>query len=841
MNSPPFVIYALFLTAGITLCSGLQSLLTRCAGSERKVHLTFAALSLCVTVFQLATAGYYLAETVPQAVLALHWQLQSACLTLGLIFFFVALQTGQRRIRPWLQSVALLSASLMVADLMLPYGLRFESLELGPPLHLPWGELLGHVYGVTGFWRNTGLFALFWAVCLWGLYRSALQYRAGQRGTAALLGACISMMLVATIWGACIDLGLIRSFYVAGFSFLGLVLLMSISLGMQQAQTVADLRTERDRLQVLQRQFEETVSELRGERDRLYELRQKLEASEFRMRLVLTGSNDAWWDWQIDTGAEYYSPRGWEMLGYADQELPYDDKLWERLIYPGDFTWWRRTIRETVAGDAVKYQFELRMRHKDGHPVPVLCRGYILRDAAGRAIRVSGTDLDLTAQKAAEARTHRLAYFDELSGLPNRRLLLDRLAHALDAAKRSRQYCALIFLDLDNFKHLNDARGHAVGDSLLVEVSQRLSALLRADDTVARLGGDEFVVIGNHLGHDIDAAAHASLGLAEKIRSVLERPFAVDGCLYSSTGSIGLTMFPKPMDTVDNLLREADTAMYRAKALGRNRIAYYESAMQREAEERLALRQDLQEAIDTGQICIYVQSQVDSSGTEIGGELLLRWTHHRRGPVSPRVFIPVAEESGLILKLGAFVLRQACEALTHMEKAGVPLSLSVNISPRQFRQDDFVASTRAMVQKVGAPASRLIFEVTEGLLVENWEDVASRMNELCGMGVRFSIDDFGTGYSSLAYLKRLPLHEIKIDKTFVQNTPADANDRAIVKSILGVAKAFRLHVVAEGVETQAQADFLARQHCACFQGFLFAPPEPLQTWLTRRMPLLVDH
>jgi len=323
--------------------------------------------------------------------------------------------------------------------------------------------------------------------------------------------------------------------------------------------------------------------------------------------------------------------------------------------------------------------------------------------------------------------------------------------------------------------------------------------------------------------------------VAEKVRAVLERPYLIDGHLYSGTGSIGLTLFPKAQEGVDDLLREADTAMYRAKAMGRNCIAYYEAAMQAEVEERLALEQDLEEALAQGQMSVYVQSQVDGSGAVVGGELLLRWYHPRRGTLSPAFFVPIAEESGQILALGDWVVRKACAALARLQAAGQGLTLSVNVSPRQFRQDDFVARLRALLAAEQTPAGRLIVEVTEGLLVENWQDVALRMTELTDMGIRFSIDDFGTGYSSLAYLKQLPLHELKIDRSFVQNTVEDANDRAIVRSIMAVAQAFKLRVVAEGVETQAQADFLAALDCRFQQGYLHARPLPLETWLAQRL------
>jgi EAL domain-containing protein (putative c-di-GMP-specific phosphodiesterase class I) len=323
--------------------------------------------------------------------------------------------------------------------------------------------------------------------------------------------------------------------------------------------------------------------------------------------------------------------------------------------------------------------------------------------------------------------------------------------------------------------------------------------------------------------------------IADKIRDALENQFSIDHHAYSTTGSIGITVFPKPGQAVDDLLREADTAMYRAKSGGRNRISFFESAMQAEVEQRLALQQDLKRAVADGQISVHLQPQVDAGGREIGGELLLRWTHPTRGPVSPAEFIPVAEESGLILRLGEMVIRWACVALARLQQAGLALTLSVNVSPRQFRQDNFVDQVRQIVRETGVRADGLIFEVTEGLLIDNVQAASERMSELVELGIRFSIDDFGTGYSSLAYLKRLPLYELKIDRSFVQDTPGDANDTAIVQAILSVARHLKLRVVAEGVETRAQADFLALRDCDCLQGYFFGRPRPLGDWLDQHL------
>ncbi|KRD55753.1 diguanylate phosphodiesterase [Acidovorax sp. Root275] len=456
--------------------------------------------------------------------------------------------------------------------------------------------------------------------------------------------------------------------------------------------------------------------------------------------------------------------------------------------------------------------------------------------APGDAPRFIALSRDITERKRAEARTHQLAYFDALTGLPNRRMLLDRMEHALFSAQQTAQVGAVLYIDLDNFKQINDARGHTLGDTLLMQVAHRLTQQLRPGDTVARLGGDEFVVLAHNVASDMEAAGRQALLVAEEIRTALEAPYTIDTHLYSTTGSIGITLFPKRGEGVEDLLREADTAMYRAKDLGRNRIRFYEAAMQADVQERLALEQDLKKAHALGQLAAFVQNQVDAAGTVVGGELLMRWDHPVRGNVPPSRFIPIAEASGLILRMGDWMIQQACETLARLQAAGRELSLSVNVSERQFRQDDFVERVRHVLAHTGAHPANLILEVTESLLIENLDDTIARMTEIVGLGVRFSIDDFGTGYSSLAYLKRLPLYELKIDKSFVDDTPDDPSDTAIVQSIISVARHLHLRVVAEGVETRAQADFLVESQCECLQGYLFGRPEPLAVWLGRLTP-----
>ncbi|MES2118746.1 MAG: EAL domain-containing protein, partial [Pseudomonadota bacterium] len=423
---------------------------------------------------------------------------------------------------------------------------------------------------------------------------------------------------------------------------------------------------------------------------------------------------------------------------------------------------------------------------------------------------------------------HRLAFYDVLTGLPNRRLLIDRIDKLLAASARAASYSAVMFIDLDRFKFINDARGHGTGDMLLRAVAERLQALVRQADTVSRIGGDEFVVVLPQLAPALESATLAAQTVADKIRHAIGAPFEIGGQRYSCSASIGVTLLPQSGQNAQDLLREADTAMYRAKAGGRNGIAFYQAAMQAEVERRLDLERDLAAALAAGRLAMYAQPQVDHHGRTVGAEMLMRWPLAGGGYVAPSVFIPVAEESGLILQLGQWALEQTCLAVLRLAQAGYRLPLSVNVSPSQFRQGAFVDQVRATLAATGAPASLLILEVTEGLLIDQMDATIERMHQLAALGLRFSIDDFGTGYSSLAYLRRMPLYELKIDRSFVTDAPHDTGSGALVQTILDMARHLGLRVVAEGVETRSQADFLITHHCHCLQGYLYARPAPLE-------------
>jgi len=435
---------------------------------------------------------------------------------------------------------------------------------------------------------------------------------------------------------------------------------------------------------------------------------------------------------------------------------------------------------------------------------------------------------DITERKSSADAIHRLAFFDVLTGLPNRRLLMERLDGMLAGARAGAGLGALLFIDLDNFKTINDARGHATGDIMLKHAAERVAGVVRNSDTVARLGGDEFVVLLDKLGPDADAATAAALAVAEKIRNALAREVEIGEHRYHASASIGVALPLRAGHTAQDLLREADTAMYHAKMAGRNGVALFETDMLAEADRKLTLERDLAAALDNGELSMHLQLQVGHDRAPVGAELLMRWRRADGTLVPPDVFIPAAESSGLIVPLGQWVLRHACRYWLRMAQAGYALPLSINVSPLQFRQPDFVAQVRQVLLETGAPADQLIFEVTEGLLVDDLCDTIARMHELAQLGIRFSIDDFGTGYSNLAYLKKMPLYELKIDKSFIRDTPHDVNGTAIVQSILAMADHLGLRVVAEGVENDQQAGFLAANRRPAMQGYLFSRPAPLE-------------
>ncbi|MDD2610041.1 MAG: EAL domain-containing protein [Giesbergeria sp.] len=513
----------------------------------------------------------------------------------------------------------------------------------------------------------------------------------------------------------------------------------------------------------------------------------------------------------------------WQVLGHSIASLLYQDptlfyRAAETVLQQGEWT-----------GEIVQY-------HRDGHAIDIEGRWTLVRGEDGQPESILAIHTDIRQRKATEREIQRLAFYDSLTGLPNRMLLLERMHQALAAAQRKQQGGALLFIDLDNFKTLNDTLGHDQGDQLLQQVAQRLNTCVRSVDTVARLGGDEFVVMLEALGPDPGALALSARSVGEKILSTLGQPYELAGYQYRSTPSIGIAPFQGDSTSVGELLKQADLAMYQAKTAGRNTLRFFDPHMQAVVTARAALEADLRNASAQGQFLLHYQPQVNHLNQCVGIEALVRWQHPERGMVSPADFVPLAEETGIILVLGRWVLESACILLArwqHQPKLS-HINMAVNVSSRQFRNTGFVQEVAQVLYDTQAPPHHLKLELTESLLVEDMDTTIATMEALGQLGVGFSLDDFGTGYSSLSYLKKMPLDQLKIDQSFVRDLLTDPNDAAIVNTIIGLSRSLGLNVIAEGVETIAQRDVLLQAGCQTFQGYLFSRPLPelqLENWL----------
>ncbi|WP_081439402.1 EAL domain-containing protein [Methylotenera versatilis] len=480
------------------------------------------------------------------------------------------------------------------------------------------------------------------------------------------------------------------------------------------------------------------------------------------------------------------------------------------------------------------WEGEIWNKRKNGEVYPVHLTITAVKANNGKVTNYVSTLTDITVSKAASDEIQRLAFYDPLTQLPNRRLLVDRLNQALANSARSGQRGALLFLDLDHFKTLNDTLGHDIGDLLLEQTATRLLACVREGDTVARIGGDEFVVfIENLSDQPFDAAAQAEI-VGEKILNELNLPYLLSSHRYFNASSIGITLFNGSELELEELLKQADIAMYQAKKAGRNTLRFFDPNMQEVINARVELERDLRQAIENKEFQLYYQLQVDGDGRSLGAEALIRWNQPKRGLVSPFNFIPLAEETGLILPIGQWVLDAACSQLKAWEQNPLTnhLSLSINVSAQQFKQADFVSQVQTSVQHHAINPNLLKIELTESMLLDNVEHIIITMVALQAIGIRFELDDFGTGYSSLQYLKKLPLQQLKIDQSFIQDITEDSSDQAIVRTIIAMARGLNIDVIAEGVETDNQLAYLRNYGCNHFQGYLFGRPAPINEFET---------
>ncbi|NOQ36904.1 MAG: EAL domain-containing protein [Methylococcaceae bacterium] len=555
-----------------------------------------------------------------------------------------------------------------------------------------------------------------------------------------------------------------------------------------------------------------------------------LKISEMRFHDVINASES--YIWEIDTEGvyTYLTEKVEEIKGYKISELlghkPFEFML-EEDVEPT-----LKIVKEAIDN---KGRFELSHRNisSEGKPLWEEVKGQVVTNKHGEVIGLRGVGVGINKRKRDEAEIQRLAYYDPLTALPNRRMITDRLADEIAAAKRHGKFGALLFLDLDNFKNLNDSLGHDLGDELLIQIAKRIKGQLRKEDIAARLGGDEFIVLLTNLSLDINITIGKARKVTEKLLDELREPYQLNDYHYHNSSSIGITLFPINGEDATTVFKQADIALYRAKDNGKNNFQFYRPEMQETAYKRLEIEKDLRIALSEGQLELYYQPQVNQAKNLIGAEALLRWKHPEKGFIPPDQFIPVAEEASLIIEIGLWIFRQGFYQVKKWMDAGLLNAgqhISINVSPKQFKQKDFVQQIGQIIQETGINAQSVILELTEGTFLDDVEDTIEKMLHLRGLGFIFSIDDFGTGYSSLSYLKRLPINELKIDKAFIDELDIDSDDQVIVNTIIGMAKHLKFSVIAEGVETEQQFKFLKQHGCFNYQGYFFSKPLDKETF-----------
>jgi len=544
-------------------------------------------------------------------------------------------------------------------------------------------------------------------------------------------------------------------------------------------------------------------------------MKMALQESEERYALALAGANDGLWDWDLRTDKMYYSARWKAMLGLTEDEpILNTPEEWFGRVHPNDLKALKESIERHLEDGDLHFECEYRILHQSGSYRWALSRGMAVRDAKGEVYRMAGSQTDITNRKV----------YDPLTGLPNRILFMDRLAHSLRRFKRHREYdFAVLLLDLDRFKIVNDSLGHHIGDKLLIELAQRLNLCVRDGDTVARFGGDEFTILLDEITDVSDATR-----VAERIQEALQSPFILDGHEVFTSASVGIALSATGYEIPNDVVRDADTAMNRAKALGKARHEMFDRAMHTQSSRRLQLETDLRRAVEREEFEVFYQAIVDLADEMIiGFEALVRWTHPERGRVFPDEFVGIAEETGLILPIDRYVMREACRQTKEWQEKFGPLSISVNLSAKQFALRDIVYVIDSVLQDTGLAPTDLKLEITESALMDNQDSAAEIFHEIKKRNVQLGLDDFGTGYSSLSYLHRFPLDTLKIDRSFVSRmNESPGEHEAIVRTIVNLAQNLKFKTVAEGIETIDQLHSLQALDCLYGQGYYFSKPMP---------------
>ena len=751
--------------------------------AKRSSHLLFSAMCLSIIVFAIFGARILHAGTDAAFIGALRTNVASALVLVTLLLWFVAEYTGKRSL-PVLTGVTLFIAVLFAVNLIQPGTLQYDHFDGIYKLQMPWGEVITRGKGRNGSWAYITVASVL-AIFGYAIYALLDLYRRTRRRTAAWMLFATAIFMICGIEGILVRLSVVHFIELGPFGFLIMVTVMGATLSR--------------------------------------EMQQQLRTSEENFRSILRNASDGIHIVDSDGNVIEASNAFCDMLGYGRDEVTgMNMRQWQAQPAAVEL---REEIKKQLARP-VRSQHEARHRRKDGSVLDVEVSGFPL-ELGGRPV-LFNSSRDITERKANEQRIQHLAFYDQLTDLPNRRLLEDRLNQVLSSSARSGRYGALLLIDLDNFKTINDSVGHSSGDQMLKQIGLRLSALVRNSDTVARLGGDEFVVLLSDLSEKNMNAVVQTQMVGERILHLLSQPYRLGMREFRASCSIGITLFNRDRVSPEELTKQADIAMYQAKKEGRNNLRFFDPEMQANVSSRAALESDLHKALEGRQFALYYQIQVDDTGRAVGAEGLIRWMHPERGLVSPAEFIPLAEETGLIVPIGQWVLEAACAQLKlwSQDPHARDLVLAINVSSKQFRKAGFIEQVQSAVQHHGVDPKRLKLELTESMLLDDIEDTIAMMNTLKEIGVSFSLDDFGAGYSSLQYLKRLPLEQLKIDQSFVRDIAVDSSDNAIVRTIVAMAKSLNLGVIAEGVETETQRNLLREIGCTHFQGYFFARPTP---------------
>ncbi len=555
-------------------------------------------------------------------------------------------------------------------------------------------------------------------------------------------------------------------------------------------------------------------------------MERKLRESEERYALAARAANDGIWDWDLRSGEIYFSPRWKALLGLPEDQQLSSPRQWFERVHPEDIERLNQAVASQVEGQLPTLECEYRILHHDGAYRWMLCRGQALCDRDGRPYRIAGSQADITARKRVEEQLVHRALHDDLTGLPNRALFLDRLAMVFEHTRRQEDRpAAVLFLDIDHFKLVNDSLGHVNGDDLLKAFALRIKECLRAEDTVARFGGDEFAILVDHIQEGAEATH-----IADRIRVELQKPFSIQGLEIFTSASIGIAFLTSDYQSVDDLMRDVDVAMYQAKYNGRARYEVFETRMHEHTINRLHMEGEIRRGMNLNEFVLHYQPIYTLPGLELAGfEALVRWQHPRRGLMYPADFIRVAEESGLIAPLGEWILQAACrQAKTWQEIAGIPLKMAVNLSAVQFQDERLVHAVRSALEESGIDPCLLELELTESAAMRDMDLTLKILGEFQEMGISISIDDFGSGYSSLDHIRHLPANTLKIDRSFIKEIRQD--DSAIVGAIITMAHRLKLSVIAEGVETENQLEILSSIGCDQVQGYYLGkalPPESI--------------